>query len=135
MPLDAAPHPRNLVTRLAGYPQVVDVENSVTVVDDLVDVVAALAARRAAGVFHATNPGALRHRDLLALYRKLVDPAHACTFIAADELVSRGLATTRRSTCLLASTRLEALGIAMRPIAIALPDLLRRYAAARAATG
>lgn len=131
MPVDAAPHPRNLVTKLAGYAQVVDVENSVTVVDDLVAALAALAARRAAGVFHVTNPGTLRHRDLLALYRELVDPAHACELIAEDQLVARGLARVARSNCVLADTRLAALGIALRPIGVALPDVLRRYALAR----
>jgi dTDP-4-dehydrorhamnose reductase len=130
MPLDATPHPRNLVTKLAAYPQVIDVENSVTVVDDLIDVVGALARLRATGVFHATNPGALRHRDLLAHYRQLVDPTHTCEVIPADELYRRGLAIARRSSCLLASSRLEELGLAMRPIAAALPDLLRRYRAA-----
>jgi dTDP-4-dehydrorhamnose reductase len=127
MPIDGAPHPRNLITKLAGYPQVIDVENSVTVVDDLIAIVGALVEQRAEGVFHATNPGALRHRELLALYRKLVDPSHRCELIAADQLVARGLVTTPRSNCVLASTRLESLGLAMRPIAIALPALLRSY--------
>lgn len=133
MPIDGAPHPRNLVTKLAAYPQVIDVENSVTVVDDLIAVVAGLLARRATGVFHATNPGSLGHRALLARYRELVDPAHRCTFIAADELVARGLARAPRSSCLLASSRLDALGLTMRPIEVALADVLARYRAALAA--
>ena len=132
MPIDAVPHPRNLITRLAAYPQVVDVENSLTGVDDVVDVIASLAARRATGTFHATNPGAIRHRDLLSLYRKLVDPAHTYELIAAPDLLARGLVTTPRSNCVLASSRLESLGIAMRPIAVALPDVLRRYRASLA---
>ena len=129
MPVDAAVHPRNLITKLAGYAQVIDVENSVTVVDDLVGVVAALAARRASGVFHATNPGTLRHRDLLALYREVVDPSHRCELIAEGELVARGLAAAPRSNCVLASPRLAELGLAMRPIGVALADVMARYAA------
>lgn len=135
MPVDGAPHPRNLVTKLAAYPQVIDVENSVTVVDDLIAVVAGLLARRAIGVFHATNPGALRHRELLARYRALVDADHRCAFIAADELVARGLARAPRSSCVLASPRLAALGLTMRPIADALDDVLARYRVARATPG
>lgn len=129
MPIDAVVHPRNLVTKLTGYAQVIDVENSVTVVDDLVAVIAGLAERRATGVFHATNPGTVRHVDLLALYRKVVEPAHTYELIAADELVARGLATTPRSNCILASSRLAELGITMRPLAVALPDVLARYRA------
>lgn len=128
MPVDAAAHPRNLITKLAGYAQVIDVENSVTVVDDLVAVIDHLAVRRASGVFHATNPGTMRHRDLLALYRELVDPTHRCELIAEEELVARGLAAAPRSNCVLASQRLAELGITMRPIEVALADVMARYA-------
>ena len=115
----------------AGEVTVVDfsVGDSVTVIDDLVGVVAALAARRASGVFHATNPGTLRHRDLLALYREVVDPSHRCELIGEGELVARGLAAAPRSNCVLASPRLAELGLAMRPIGVALADVMSRYAA------
>jgi 3,5-epimerase/4-reductase len=130
MPVDAAPHPRNLITKLAAYRQVIDVENSVTVLDDLMVALAALLARRADGVFHVTNPGALRHRALLDAYRRLVDPAHRAEIIGADELVARGLAVVPRSNCILASPRLAALGVRMRPIDEALDDAMQRYALA-----
>jgi len=133
MPVDAAPHPRNLITKLAGYSQVIDVENSVTVIDDLVAAMAALVAKRGTGVFHVTNPGTMRHRDLLARYRELVDPSHRCELIEEGELVARGLALAPRSNCVLASSRLEALGIHLRPIDVALADVMARYAAAKRA--
>jgi hypothetical protein len=72
----------------------------------------------------------MRHRDLLALYRELVDPSHTCTFITEQELVARGLALKARSNCILASPRLAEVGIAMRPIEEALRDAMTRYAAA-----
>ena len=119
--------------KLAAYRQVVDVENSVTVVDDLVHVVKQLLPLRAEGVFHATNPGTMRHADLLALYRELVDPAHRTELIGEHELVSRGLASHGRSNCILANERLPALGIEMRPIQEALRDCMTRYAQSGAA--
>jgi dTDP-4-dehydrorhamnose reductase len=130
MPIDGKPGPRNLITKLARYPQVVDVENSVTVVDDLLGVVRALLDQRAVGVFHATNPGAMRHSELLGLYREIVDPTHRYTLIREDELVSRGLATSPRSNCILASPHLAALGISMRPVHVALRSVLTDYAQA-----
>lgn len=128
MPIDTVPGARNLITKLAGYKQIVDVENSVTVVDDLVGVVRGLVAQRASGIFHATNPGTMRHRDLIALYRELVDPSHTCEMIGAEELVNRGLAAKARSNCILANTRLGELGITMRPIDVALRDTVGKYA-------
>jgi dTDP-4-dehydrorhamnose reductase len=130
MPIDAAPGERNLITKLARYAEVIDVENSVTVVADLVHVVAELIERRATGVFHVVNPGPMRHQHLLALYREIVDPSHRYTLIREEELVTRGLAVKARSSCVLASPRLAALGIAMRPIEVALRDSMERYAAA-----
>ena len=129
MPIDTVPGPRNLITKLAGYAQVVDVTNSVTIVSDLVGVVRALVDRRATGIFHATNPGPVRHAQLLGLYRQFVDPGHRFTLIGEDELVSRGLTTRARSNCILASSRLEALGVRMRSSETALPEVFREYAA------
>lgn len=128
MPIDGEPGPRNLITKLAGYKQVIDVENSVTVVDDLLGVLEGLVARRAEGVFHVTNPGTLRHRDLLALYRELVDPDHSVELIGEEELLTRGLALKSRSNCILASPRLESIGLTMRPIEVALRDVMAKYA-------
>lgn len=133
MPIDHTPGDRNLITKLARYPEVIDVENSVTVVEDLLRAVARLVELRATGVFHLVNPGPMRHRDLLSLYREIVDPAHRYTLIGEEELVARGLAVKARSNCLLASPRLAELGIAMRPIGEALHDTMERYA--RAARG
>ncbi len=130
MPLDDRPHARNLITKLANYKEVVDVENSVTVVEDLVHVTRELVAKHATGIFHVVNPGVMRHRDLLELYRELVDPTSTCKLITAEELVSTGLAVKARSNTVLASPRLEALGIHMRPIDVALRDTMTKYAVA-----
>jgi dTDP-4-dehydrorhamnose reductase len=128
MPIDDAPGERNLITKLARYPKVIDVENSVTVVADLVAAVARLVEARATGVFHVVNPGTMRHKDLLALYRELVDPEHRYELIAEEELVARGLAVKARSNCILANTRLGELGITLRPISVALRDAMTKYA-------
>ena len=129
MPIDAAPGDRNLITKLARYGEVIDVENSVTVIDDLVEVVRGLLTQRPSGIFHATNPGTMRHRDLLGLYRDIVDPKHEYTLIREEDLVARGLAASARSNCILSNARLGELGITMRPIEVALRDAMDRYGA------
>lgn len=130
MPIDGEPGSRNLITKLAAYKSVVDVENSVTVVEDLVHVVRALAEKRGTGIFHVTNPGTMRHRDLLSLYTEIVDPKHTYELIGEDALVSRGLAVKARSNCVLSSGRLAEAGITMRPIEVALRDAMVKYKAA-----
>lgn len=128
MPVDDMPGPRNLITKLAAYKQVVNVENSVTIVHDFVHVVAGLVEKRAAGVYHVTNPGTMRHRDLLSLYKEFVDTKHTAELITDEELVSKGLAMKARSNCILASPRLDALGLTMRSIEVALLETMKSYA-------
>ncbi|MFZ5477481.1 MAG: sugar nucleotide-binding protein [Myxococcota bacterium] len=136
MPIDPAPGPRNLLTKLARYPVVADVENSITVVEDLLAVVAGLVERRASGVFHATNPGTMRHAELLELYRRHVDPAHRYTLVGEEELAARGLVRLRRSNCTLADRNLAALGLTLRPVRQAVEEAVRAYAIAfRASAG
>ncbi|HWQ99235.1 MAG TPA: sugar nucleotide-binding protein [Candidatus Methylomirabilis sp.] len=130
MPIDSSPGPRNLITKLANYPKIIDVENSVTIVDDLIEVVKQIMEKRGEGVFHVTNPGTMRHRDLIRLYDELVDPSHTNEWISNDDLLTLGLAEKGRSNCILQSTRLQALGITMRPIEVALRDCMEKYAAA-----
>lgn len=128
MPIDDTPGERNLIDKLATYTQVIDVANSVTVIPDLIDACRQLIEKRGTGIFHTVNPGVMRHRDLLKLYREFVDPNHHTEWISEHELVAKGLATKKRSNNVMQSTRLQELGIDMRPIDVALRDIMIRYA-------
>ncbi len=128
MPIDAQPNPRNLIDKLVGYPQVIDVENSVTIIPEMIDVCHQLIQKKGVGIFHVTNPGAARHRTILDLYKEHVDPSHQNEWISNEELMSRGLAKAARSNCILQSERLRELGIEMRPIDVALRDTMIKYA-------
>lgn len=131
MPIDWIPGGRNLIDKLAAYPKIIDVQNSVTIVEDLITATKQLVEKRGEGVFHVVNPGIMRHRDLIALYDKYVDPSHTNEWISNDDLVKLGLATKGRSNCILQSPRLAELGIHMRPIEEALEDTMKRYAEAK----
>lgn len=128
MPIDHASNPGNLLEKLAKYPKVIDVENSITVIDDMVDVFYKLMEKKATGFFHVTNPGTIKHREILGLYKEMVDPSHACEWISNEELVAQGLATKGRSNNFLASERLSEFGITMRPVQEAVLDTVKKFA-------
>lgn len=128
MPIDYIPSPTNLIDKLVAYPKIIDVENSVTIVEDMVQVFYQLLEKRAAGIFHVTNPGTLKHREILALYTELVDPTHTNEWITNDDLVAQGLAKKGRSNNFLASENLAKLGITMREVHIALKETMQKYA-------
>lgn len=128
MPIDRIPAAGNLLDKLASYSKVIDVENSITVVDDMVDVFHQLLEKKAAGIFHVTNPGMASHREILRLYKDLVDPAHACEWIQEEALVGQQLAKKKRSNNILSSENLAKVGIHMRDVHDALRDTVQKYA-------
>lgn len=129
MPIDHISSPGNLIDKLASYEKVIDVENSVTVLEDMIHVFGELLEKQASGIFHVTNPGTLKHRELVALYEQFVDPNHTNEWITDEELVTTGLAKKQRSNNFLQSENLEKLGIHMRPIKEAIVDTIKKYAA------
>jgi len=128
MPIDEIPFAGNLIDKLAKYERIIDVENSVTIVPDMINVFRALLEKKAEGTFHVTNPGTIKHREIIAMYEELVDPAHKNEWITERDLVDTGLAKKKRSNNFMQSENLEKLGIRMRPIKEAIRDTLMKYA-------
>lgn len=127
MPIDNISHPANLIDKLAQYTKIVDVENSSTVVSDMVKVFRQLLEKKGEGIFHVTNPGSITHKEIMELYRKYIDPNKKYEWISEDELVKCGLAKRKRSNNIMQSENLEKLGIKMRPIYEAVEDCMKRY--------
>ncbi len=127
MPIDSKPHPANLIDKLVAFDKVVDVENSVTIVEDMIDVFYSLLEEQASGIFHVTNPGSIKHMEILSMYKEIVDPQHHNKWISAKDLVEQGLADKTRSNNIMQSTNLEKYNISMRPVREALRDTLIKY--------
>lgn len=131
MPIDFVPNPNNLIDKLAAFAQVADVENSVTIIDDMIVAFRALLSKRATGIFHVVNPGTISFRDLIALYEEIVDPTHHCEFVSDDVLNQAGINKKPRSNNFLNSDNLTAQGIHLREVHVALADTMHKYAAAK----
>ena len=111
MPISDDLSPRNFITKITRYAKVVDVPNSMTVLTELLPASLALAERRITGVFNFTNPGAISHNEILALYREHVDPAFTWANFTVEE--QNRVLKARRSNNTLAADKLTR----------ALPDL------------
>ncbi|MCL5785017.1 MAG: sugar nucleotide-binding protein [Patescibacteria group bacterium] len=128
MPMDYLPSPYNIIDKLATYEKIIDVENSLTVVEDMVEVFYQLLQKKACGIFHVTNPGTIKHKEIVALYEKLVGPTRVREWVSEEDLVRMGLAKKVRSTNILQSANLEKIGIWMRPAKEAARATMERYA-------
>jgi len=127
LPIDSIPHAGNLIDKLAQYEKIIDVANSVTIIPDMIPALYQLMQKKAAGIFHVTNPGIVRHRDIIQLYTELVDPAHTNEWITEGELVAQGLASQGRSNNVLFSDNLQKAGIVMPPAQESLRAVMREY--------
>ena len=67
---------RNFVYKIVNYDKVVDIPNSMTVLDELLPVSVQMARQSLTGVFNFTNPGVISHNEVLELYKQYIDPAY-----------------------------------------------------------
>ncbi len=122
MPIDAIASPRNLVTKLFGYPQVINELNSVTVLEDMVRAIDALLLLGATGVYNVVNPEPVTHREIIEIFEPYIGKFKG-KFIPTKELKTKA----GRSNCVLDTTKLDKLGIRLRPTREALESCARNY--------
>jgi len=128
MPLDYIPYRGNLIDKLANYSKIINVENSLTVLEDMVLVFRTLLEKKASGIFHVTNPGSVKHKQIIDWYNEYVDPTHTNEWIEENDLLGLGLVSKKRSNNILQSENLMKLGITMRPAEEAVKETIIKYA-------
>ncbi|KAG2389977.1 Trifunctional UDP-glucose 4,6-dehydratase [Vigna angularis] len=67
-------NPRNFITKISRYNKVVNIPNSMTVLDELLPISIEMAKRNLRGIWNFTNPGVISHNQILELYRDYIDP-------------------------------------------------------------
>jgi dTDP-4-dehydrorhamnose reductase len=120
IPLDDRPHPRNLLTKLIGFKKVIDLPNSVTYLPDFIKALKHLIEIKATGVYNVVNKGALRHPELLDIYKKYVPDFNYQTIDRKDlNLV--------RTDLILSTNKLESTGFKIREIHEVLEECVKNY--------
>lgn len=126
MPLDGMPGPRNFVTKITKYDKVINIPNSISVMEDFLMAADALIAKGATGIFNMTNPGTIDHATILDIYKELVDPTFNYEVFSVEEM--NKITKAKRSNCGLSSKKLASEGIHMRPAEEAVRAALTEYA-------
>ncbi|KAL3651112.1 Rhamnose biosynthetic enzyme 2 [Castilleja foliolosa] len=67
-------NPRNFITKISRYNKVVNIPNSMTVLDELLPISIEMAKRNLSGIWNFTNPGVVSHNEILEMYKKYIDP-------------------------------------------------------------
>ncbi|KAF5774863.1 putative dTDP-4-dehydrorhamnose reductase [Helianthus annuus] len=69
-------NPRNFITKISRYDKVVNIPNSMTILDELLPISVEMAKRNLTGIYNFTNPGCVSHNEVLELYREYIDPSY-----------------------------------------------------------
>lgn len=67
-------NPRNFITKITRYEKVVNIPNSMTILDELLPISIEMAKRNLTGIWNFTNPGVVSHNEILEMYRQYIDP-------------------------------------------------------------
>ncbi|CAN0897340.1 Trifunctional UDP-glucose 4,6-dehydratase/UDP-4-keto-6-deoxy-D-glucose 3,5-epimerase/UDP-4-keto-L-rhamnose-reductase RHM1 [Linum grandiflorum] len=67
-------NPRNFITKISRYNKVVNIPNSMTILDELLPISIEMAKRNLRGIWNFTNPGVVSHNEVLEMYREYIDP-------------------------------------------------------------
>ncbi|THU62010.1 hypothetical protein C4D60_Mb01t00640 [Musa balbisiana] len=78
-------NPRNFITKIARYDKVVNIPNSMTVLDELLPISIEMAKRNCRGIWNFTNPGVASHNEILEMYRSYIDPSFKWTNFTLEE--------------------------------------------------
>ncbi|EGG13937.1 3,5-epimerase/4-reductase [Cavenderia fasciculata] len=76
---------RNFITKILNYEKVVNVPNSVSVLEDLLPISIDMTIKGIKGVFNMCNPGVVCHNEILELYKKEIDPSYTYQNFSLEE--------------------------------------------------
>jgi hypothetical protein len=97
-----------------------------TVLDDILPVLADCMGRGDVGTLNAVNPGTLDHKAILTMYKELQNPEHTWTEITNSELVA-GFVKGARSNNYLETGRIEGLCPSIPSLAGSVRTILTNY--------
>ena len=106
MPIDDdLTNKRNFIKKIISYQKVINIKNSMTIVDDLLKAAECLMKKNKTGTYNVVNPGPMSHKQILDLYKKFIDPKFTYKIISVDEL--HKMTKAKRSNCVLNTDKLE----------------------------
>lgn len=105
MPITGSVNGRNFITKITGYQKICSIDNSMTVLDDLLPIVIDMMDDFETGTYNLVNPGVINHNRILEMYRLIVD--NAFSWQNMDLAMQDGILACKRSNNKLDTTKLE----------------------------
>jgi dTDP-4-dehydrorhamnose reductase len=85
MPISKLVSGRNLIDKLQGYNNICSIPNSMTVLDDMWEIIDKMIDTKEKGVYNLTNPGTAEHHWILQEYKIIFKSNHIWNLISYEE--------------------------------------------------
>lgn len=118
MPITQQPHASDFITKIVGYSNICSMDNSMTVLDDLLPLLVKLVLDKQVGTINLVNPGYINHQQILQLYQQYCQPEHSWRSMTLAE--QRQMLKSDRSNNVLSSTKAETLA---QQYGLTIPDI------------
>jgi hypothetical protein len=105
MPITADYNPRNFITKILKYKKICSVQNSMSVLPELLPIMVNMAEKGRTGTINLVNPGTISHNEILHLYRLYIDPTFTWSNFSIEE--QQKVLAAGRSNNYLDTTSLE----------------------------
>lgn len=99
MPITADKSPRNFITKIINYSKICSIDNSMTVLPELLPIMIDMAINKKTGTINLTNPGVINHNEILKMYKEIIDPNFTWENFDIDEQ-KKVLLSERSNNCL-----------------------------------
>lgn len=126
MPITTDKNPRNFVSKITSYKKICSIENSMSVLPELIPMAMNLAVNNYTGTLNLVNPGTISHNEILAMYKEIVDPEFTWENFSLEE--QNQILSAGRSNNKLDTTKLEELFPQILPIRESVKVTLERMA-------
>jgi hypothetical protein len=100
-------NPRNFITKIKTYKKVVNIQNSMTVLPELLPIMLDMAKNKHTGTINLTNPGTISHNEILEMYKQYVDNSFTWENFTLEE--QDAILASKRSNNKLNTNKLEEL--------------------------
>ena len=131
IPFDNIESPRNYLTKLIRYENLLEASNSISELNEFVAATFACWEKRIPfGTYNVTNPGYVTTREVVELIQESGVCTKSFTFFKDENEFMAKAAKTPRSNCIMSSDKLAAAGITMTPVKDAIRQALKNWTAA-----
>jgi len=128
IPFNQIDNPRNYLTKLLRYPTLLEATNSISQLDEFCAATFGCWEKRVPfGTYNVTNPGRVTTHEVVELIRKTGVSAKDFKFFKDESDFMSAAAKTPRSNCVMDSSKLASVGLALTEVHEAVERDLRRW--------